>query len=70
MISIKLILIPSITLFMVSMVLLFLFIVMHMCYLISSLPENQKIFTNHEIFAIVFSGLCHDVGPVYTVTPV
>ena len=35
---------------------------MHTCYLISSLQENQKIFTNHEFFAIVFSGLCHDVG--------
>lgn len=30
--------------------------------MISSLPENKHYLTNKDISAIVFSGLCHDVG--------
>lgn len=35
---------------------------MHTCYLLATLPSNFNIFTEKDIFAIVFSGLCHDVG--------
>jgi len=35
---------------------------MHTCYLLSTMPANINILTVRDIFANVFSGLCHDVG--------
>lgn len=35
---------------------------MHTCYMIASIPQNQRYLTGKDFFAIVFSGLCHDVG--------
>ena len=36
--------------------------VMHMCYLLSNLDRNREYLSDINIFALVFSGLCHDVG--------
>lgn len=41
---------------------LFLYLVMHTCYLLSTMPANFNILTVKDIFVNVFSGLCHDVG--------
>ena len=35
---------------------------MHTAYLLSGLAECKKILASKDIFSIVFSGLCHDVG--------
>ena len=35
---------------------------MHLSYIISNFQKNKDIFNPFNIFAIVFSGLCHDVG--------
>ena len=52
----------SITLFMELMVFLINNIVMHSCYVLGNLQKNKNVFTPMQRFALVFSGLCHDVG--------
>jgi len=33
-----------------------------MCYLLSNLDRNREYLSDINVFALVFSGLCHDVG--------
>lgn len=35
---------------------------MHTCYLLATVPKSKVTLTSMQIFSIVFSGLCHDVG--------
>jgi HD superfamily phosphohydrolase len=35
---------------------------MHTCYLLCNSTRNKQLLNSSKIFAIVFSGLCHDVG--------
>lgn len=41
---------------------LFLFSVMHTCFLISTIEANAEILSPLKVFSTVLSGLCHDVG--------
>jgi cAMP-specific phosphodiesterase 4 len=41
---------------------LFVILVMHNAYLLSTMPANFNILTVKDIFVNVFSGLCHDIG--------
>lgn len=35
---------------------------MHSCYILGNLQKNKTVLTPIQMFALVFSGLCHDVG--------
>jgi hypothetical protein len=41
---------------------LFLNQVMHLCYDLAKLEKNKDYLSDINVFSLVFSGLCHDVG--------